>query len=97
VAAVSHESARLVAQRPVDEKSNEITALRPMLQDVTLHGVIVTSDAMQAQQDAARFLTQEKGAEYFFSLKGNQPSVQEKAGRCLDGSFSPSASGTGQD
>lgn len=97
VAAVTHDSARLVAQRPVDEKSNEITALRPMLQDVPLQGVIVTADAMQAQQDAARFLTQEKGADYFFSLKGNQPSVQEAAGRSLDRSFPPSAAAAGPD
>lgn len=97
VAAVTHESARLVAQRPVDEKSNEITALRPMLQDVPLHNVLVTADAMQAQQDAARFLVQEKGAEYFFSLKGNQPSVQEAAQRCLNRFFPPSAPATSQD
>lgn len=96
VAAVTHESGRLVAQRPVDEKSNEITALRPMLEEVALHGVVVTADAMQAQQDAARFLTQEKGADYFFSLKGNQPSVQDAAARCLDRAFPPSPPGTGQ-
>ena len=96
VAAVTHESGRLVAQRPVDEKSNEITALRPMLEGVVLHGVIVTADAMQAQQDAARFLTQEKGADYFLSLKGNQPSVQDAAARCLDRAFPPSTSGAGQ-
>ncbi len=97
VAAVSPESLRLVAQRPVDEKSNEITALRPMLADVPLGGVIVTADAMHAQQNAARFLQQEKGAEYFFSLKGNQPSIQEKAKALLDSAFPPSASGAGPD
>ena len=97
VAAVTHESVRLVAQRPVDERSNEITALRPMLEDVDLHGVVVTADAMQAQQDAARFLTQEKGADYFISLKGNQPSVQKAAARCLNRAFPPSVSGAGQD
>jgi hypothetical protein len=92
VAAVAHDSARLVAQRPVDEKSNEITALRPMLQDVALDGVVVTADAMQAQQDGARFLTQEKGADYFFSLKGNQPSVEAAAERFLNRAFPPCAS-----
>jgi len=86
-----------VAQRPVDEKSNEITALRPMLQEVPLDNVIVTADAMQAQQDAARFLTQEKGADYFFSLKGNQPSVQEAAERFLNRAFPPCASGASED
>jgi hypothetical protein len=92
VGVVTHDSARLVAQRPVDEKSNEITALRPMLQDVPLDGVLVTADAMQAQQDGARFLTQEKGADYFFSLKGNQPSVAEAAARSLDRAFPPGTS-----
>ena len=97
VAGVSPESLRLVAQRPVDEKSNEITALRPMLAKVPLDGVVVTADAMHAQQEAARFLQQEKGAEYFFSLKGNQPSIQDKAQKLLDGAFPPSASGAGPD
>lgn len=97
VAAVSHESGRLVAQRPVDEKSNEITALRPMLASVALDEVVVTADAMHAQQEAARFLTQEKGADYFFTLKGNQPSVQEKALQLLGSAFPPSTSGASPD
>lgn len=95
VAAVSHESNRLVAQRPVDEKSNEITALEPMLRNVPLDEIIVTADAMQAQQSAARFLSQEKGAQYFFSLKGNQPSIQEKAQNLLSAAFPPSTAASG--
>jgi hypothetical protein len=95
VAAVSHESGRLVAQRPVDEKSNEITALRPMLEPLALDGVVITADAMHAQQEAARFLTQEKGADYVFTLKGNQPSVQEKAMKLLGSDFPPSTSCAG--
>jgi predicted transposase YbfD/YdcC len=80
----------LVAQQPVDEKSNEITALRPMLAEVPLEGVVLTADAMHAQQHAARFIQQEKGGEYFFTLKGNQPSIQHKAKRLLRGAFPPS-------
>lgn len=95
VAGVSPDSLRLVAQRPVDEKSNEITALRPMLAGVPLDGVVVSADAMHAQQDAARFLQQEKGAEYFFSLKGNQPSVQGTAETLLQSAFPPWGSGAG--
>jgi len=96
VAAVSHASGRLVAQRPVDEKSNEITALRPMLEPLALDGVVITADAMHAQQEAARFLTQEKGADYLFTLKGNQPSVRDKALQLLGSAFPPSPSGAGQ-
>jgi len=97
LAAVSPDSLRLVAQQPVDEKSNEITALRPMLEQAPLDEVVVTADAMHAQQDAARFLQQEKGGEYFFSLKGNQPSIQAKAQALLDSAFPPSASGASTD
>ena len=89
VAAVTHETGRLVAQRPVDEKSNEITALRPLLEDVDLNGVTVTADAMQAQQEAARLIVQEKGGDYLFTLKGNQPGVQAKAEQLLNGAFPP--------
>jgi len=97
VGAISPDSSRLVAQRPVDEKSNEITALRPMLAEVALDGVVLTADAMHAQQAAARFLQQDKGAEYLFSLKGNQPSIQDQAQRLLDRAFSPSGPALGTD
>ena len=97
VAAVSPDSLRMVARRAVDEKSNEITALRPLPAEVPLDGVIVTADAIQTQQDAALFIQQEKGGRYFFTLKGNQPAIQEKARRLLSGAFPPSASGAGAD
>jgi len=97
LAAVSTESGRLCAQRPVTDHSNEITALQPMLESLPLDGVVVSADAMQAQQKAARFLVQEKGAEYFFSLKGNQPSIEAKAERLLTGAFPPSGRTAGAD
>jgi hypothetical protein len=97
VAAVSPDSGRLCAQRPVDEKSNEITALRPMLEPLVLDGVVVTADAMQAQQKAGHFITHEKGGDYLFTLKGNQPTVQEKASVLLSSAFPPSGSAAGAD
>jgi len=97
VAAVSPYSWRLCAQRPVDEKTNEITALRPMLEPLALDGVVVTADAMQTQQKAAHFVVQEKGGDYLFTLKGNQPTVQEKAAALLSSAFPPSGSATGAD
>ncbi|MEK7996781.1 MAG: ISAs1 family transposase [Planctomycetota bacterium] len=97
VAAVSTESGRLCAQRPVADHSNEITALEPMLASMPLDGVIVSADAMQAQQKAARFLVHEKGADYFFSLKGNQPSIEAAAERLLAGAFPPWSGTAGTD
>jgi len=95
VAAVTTATRRLWAQRPVAEKSNEITALRPLLEPLALKGVVVSADALHAQQDAARFLVQEKGAEYFFTLKGNQPSIQAQAEKLLGSAFPPSGGAPG--
>ncbi len=97
VAAISPDSGRLCAQRPVDEKSNEITALRPMLAPLALDGVVVTADAMHAQQKAAHCVVHEKGGDYLFTLKGNQPAVQEKAAALLSSAFPPSGSAAGAD
>ncbi|MDI6775588.1 MAG: ISAs1 family transposase, partial [Verrucomicrobiota bacterium] len=80
VGGVSVGSGRLVAQRAVDEKSNEITALKPVLKDVALDGVVASADAMHAQQETARFLMEEKGAHCFFTLKGNQPAYSGQSG-----------------
>ena len=95
VSAISTSSRRMLAQRPVSDHSNEIPALEPMLRPVALDGVIVSTDAMHAQQDAARFLEQDKGAPYFFTLKGNQSGVLERVQHQLDSAFSPSGSPTG--
>jgi DDE_Tnp_1-associated len=45
VAAVTHGDGIVLAQRQVDDKSNEITAVRPLLKDLDLAGVVVTGDA----------------------------------------------------
>ncbi|MDD5482741.1 MAG: hypothetical protein PHP98_03710 [Kiritimatiellae bacterium] len=52
---------------------------------------------MQAQQKAAHFVVQEKGGDYLFTLKGNQPTVQEKASALLSSAFPPSGSAAGAD
>lgn len=54
-AAMVHDAA-VVAQREVDHKTYEITAVRPLLEDVDLCGAVVTADAMHAQRDHARFM-----------------------------------------
>jgi len=44
----------VLAQRQVDEKSNEITALPVLLRQLALSGCIVTIDAMGCQTTIAR-------------------------------------------
>lgn len=68
-----------LAQSKVQTKSNEITALPGLIETLDLFdlsGCTVTVDAMGAQREVARLLT-EKGASYLLALKDNQPKLAE--------------------
>jgi predicted transposase YbfD/YdcC len=68
-----------IAQVPVIAKSNEITALPPLLETISLldlEGCIVTTDAMGTQREIARIITENK-AMYLLALKDNQPTIAE--------------------
>jgi predicted transposase YbfD/YdcC len=58
-------------------ESNEITALVPMLEDVDIEGMVVTTDALHNQKESARFIVQQKRADYFFTVKDNQSTLKE--------------------
>jgi hypothetical protein len=71
-------------QVAIEEKSNEIPALKPLLKKLDLPpGVLITAAAMHCQQESARFITQELGGDYLFGLKGNQSGILDKAQRLL--------------
>ena len=60
LSAVSHRLRLTVAQEPIQEKSNEIPALKPLLQKLpkaALEGSMITADALHCQQETARFIT----------------------------------------
>jgi len=46
----------VIAHWDVDRKTNEITQVAPMLQDVDIAGTLVTADAMHVQKETARYL-----------------------------------------
>ena len=80
LSAVSHRLRLTVGQVPIAEKSNEIPALQPLLKSLpSLEGSLITADALHCQQESARFVTQELGADYLFGLKGNQSGILERA------------------
>jgi hypothetical protein len=91
LSAVTHQLRLTLDQIPIEEKSNEIPALKPLLQKINPPpGVLITADAMHCQQESARFITQELGGDYLFGLKGNQSGVLDKAKRLLaQQAFSP--------
>ncbi|MBE3586349.1 MAG: ISAs1 family transposase [Thermoanaerobacter sp.] len=80
----------VIAQRQVDKKSNEITAFKPLLEPLDLEGKVVTADAMHTQVENARFLVEDKKADYIFSVKQNQSNLFETVRKIKDEDFSPS-------
>ncbi|MBP0031228.1 MAG: ISAs1 family transposase, partial [Roseofilum sp. Guam] len=64
----------ILGQIPVDDKSNEITAIPTLLELLDITGAIVTIDAMGTQTEMVRKL-QEKKADYVLSLKKNHPTL----------------------
>ena len=90
LSAVSHRLRLTVAQLAIAEKSNEIPALQPILGTLPcLEGSVITADAMQCQQQAARYLTQQRRADYLFGLKANQEGIRERAQVKLPQDFFP--------
>jgi predicted transposase YbfD/YdcC len=66
----------VIAQREVGHKTNEITQVRPLLDGLDLRGAVVTLDALHAQRATARYLVEDKGADYIFTaVKDNQPKL----------------------
>lgn len=73
-------TARLtLAQTCVPEKTNEITAIPDLLDELAengqLEGALVTIDAMGCQTDIADKIVAHK-ADYLLALKGNQPTLE---------------------
>ena len=57
---------------PVDDKSNEITAIPSLLEILELSGAIITIDALGCQKEIAAQI-REQGGHYVLAVKENQP------------------------
>jgi len=64
----------VLAQRAVDAKSNEITALPEVLSQLAIAGCIVTIDAMGCQRAIAQQIL-DQGGHYVLALKENQATL----------------------
>jgi predicted transposase YbfD/YdcC len=73
-AAFDHASGIVLGQTQVDEKTNEITAFAPLLDRLDLTDVVITADALHAQDRHAKYL-HERGGHYVFIVKGNRPTL----------------------
>jgi predicted transposase YbfD/YdcC len=77
LAAVTHATGLVTGQDRVAKsgKASEITHFRPLLDPLPLDGVVITADAMQTQREHARWLIQDKRAQYLLPALGNQPGL----------------------
>ena len=73
----SAEEGILLAQHPVKEKSNEITAIPEVLNQINIQGAIITFDAMGCEKNIAKII-RDKKAHYVLVLKGNQESLMDE-------------------
>jgi len=91
LAALAHGSGTVLAQRRVDAKTNEITGFQPLLGEVDLADRVVTADALHTQTEHARWLVEERGADYLLTVKDNQPGLVRAIDRLPQRAFPPRA------
>ncbi|MCB1125686.1 MAG: ISAs1 family transposase [Verrucomicrobiae bacterium] len=98
VSAYTVKGGRWLGSEAVRDKSNEIPAAQRLLERAPIEGMLVTGDALHTQRRTARIITQERGADFLFPVKGNQKGVKKNVAELaplLRGAFSPSGHGDG--
>ncbi len=75
LAAILAGTRTVVSQREITHKTNEITAFASLLDGLDLAGILVSADAMHTQRAHARFLVEDKNADYLLTVKNNQPGL----------------------
>ena len=92
--AVSVPSQHYLGSALVDKKTNEIPVARQLFQRLDLDGRKVSLDALHTQDQTARDLILEHGADFLLTVKDNQPTVQQNIQHLVTAppaDFSPSA------
>ncbi len=97
VSAVGAQSGRWLGTVRTPDKTNEITAARTLLerlnQRLDLSGKVIVLDALHTNQETARLIVQELGADYLFTVKANQDSLHKRVCGLLQArAFPPSGS-----
>lgn len=95
LAAFLHEQGTVLAQTQVDSKTNEIPMVPTLLDDLDLKERVVTFDALHTQKETARYLVEDKEAEYLFTVKDNQKTLKQDIRDLNLCSFPPSSPNNG--
>ena len=76
VSAWASEQGLALGQIATEEKSNEITAIPALIDQIDVKGAVVTIDAMGCQKEIAKKIVAEKG-DYVLAVKDNQPTLHQ--------------------
>ena len=76
VSAWASEEGVALGQVATEEKSNEITAIPQLLQQIDLANALITIDAMGCQKEIAKEIVR-GGGDFVIAVKDNQPSLRE--------------------
>lgn len=74
LSAVSHSLGLTLAQSPVPDNTNELSAFSQIISGLVLEGRVITVDAMFTNRAVAHSLL-ERGADYLMVVKDNQPEL----------------------
>jgi hypothetical protein len=89
LAALLHHEAVVTAQMAVPDKTNEIPCAKALLAPLDVAGTVITADALHTQRETARYLVEEKAADYLFTVKENQSTLYWNLARLPQRAFSP--------
>ena len=96
VAALAHGIGAVLGQVAVDEKSNEIPAVRELLKAFAdVAGAVFTIDAMHTQTDTAKVILARR-ADYVMTVKANMPTLYKQLKK-LPWAAIPAVSSVGKD
>ncbi|MGA0164612.1 MAG: ISAs1 family transposase [Bdellovibrionota bacterium] len=84
VSAWADESGFILAQKSVEDKSNEIMAIKDLLEILDLRDCLVTIDALGGQKGIAKKVI-EQGGDYVLALKDNQKSLNKAVQEVFSG------------
>jgi hypothetical protein len=96
LSAVAVPSQHYLGSAMVDTKTNEIPVARQLFNQLNLDGRKVSLDALHTQDQTARQLVLEHGADYLLTVKDNQPTLRANIERLVEApptSFPPSGHG----
>jgi len=76
VSAWAREQGIALGQIATEEKSNEITAIPELIDQIDIEGAVVTIDAMGCQKEIAKKI-KKGGGDYVLAVKDNQPKLHQ--------------------